>query len=398
MQLDGKTTKLNTLVLFASVTLLITSTPLSEVPAADATVSNLITIESFQKISDIDGGFTGLLKNGDRFGRSADNIGDLDGDGVTDVAIGAGSDNDGGNNRGAVWILFLNNDGTVKSHQKISDTQGNFTGILENYDRFGESLVDIGDLDGDGVTDLVVGAAHHDEGGADTGAVWILFLNNDGTVKSHQKISVNEGNFTGVLDPDTRFGSSVENMGDFDGDGMPDFDLLDYEVDKVADTYWSQVLGEAIKGELSGTKLSLLPSDQMRFGKWKKQFPKGEVLSIETGALKFYGSNPYGDYFKVQDFSSFMVSNTNEALAKDAFVFGLEVDGKFKAYSTESIKKLGELNDLFNGNTFVLQYEENLDVIRVYKKLSNGNLERVNPISGFWFSWVAAHPNTELYK
>ena len=42
---------------------------------------------------------------------------------VTDLAVGAGKDDDGGTDRGAVWVLFMNTDGTVKSHQKISNTQ-----------------------------------------------------------------------------------------------------------------------------------------------------------------------------------------------------------------------------------------------------------------------------------
>jgi hypothetical protein len=53
---------------------------------------------------------------------------DFDGDGFGDLAVGASSDVDGGEDRGAVWILFLNANGTVKPHQKISDTQGGFTG------------------------------------------------------------------------------------------------------------------------------------------------------------------------------------------------------------------------------------------------------------------------------
>ena len=40
--------------------------------------------------------------------------------------------------------------GTVLSHQKISDTQGGFTGTLDNNDRFGISASSLGDLDGDG--------------------------------------------------------------------------------------------------------------------------------------------------------------------------------------------------------------------------------------------------------
>lgn len=66
--------------------------------------------------------------------------------------------------------------GTVLSHQKISSTAGGFTGILDNSDRFGSSLASLGDLDGDGVTDLAVGAWTDDDGGFDRGAVWVLFL------------------------------------------------------------------------------------------------------------------------------------------------------------------------------------------------------------------------------
>ena len=99
----------------------------------------------------------------------------------------------GGTDRGAVWILFLNADGTVASHQKISDTDGSFTGTLNDGDFFGESLTSAGDLDGNGVADLVVGAPLDDDGSLNGGAIWTLLLNADGTVASHQKTSDTAG-------------------------------------------------------------------------------------------------------------------------------------------------------------------------------------------------------------
>jgi hypothetical protein len=65
--------------------------------------------------------------------------------------VGAPRDGDGGSTRGAVYILFLSPDGTVKAEQKISDTAGNFQGVLDNDDRFGSSVAALGDLDGDGI-------------------------------------------------------------------------------------------------------------------------------------------------------------------------------------------------------------------------------------------------------
>ena len=180
------------------------------------------TVKSHQKISDTEGNFTGILDDGDVFGRSVASLGDLDGDGVGDLAVGAIGDDDGGSQRGAVWVLFLNSDGTVKSHQKISDTEGNFTGALDDEDSFGNSITWLGDLDGDGVGDLAVGANRDDDGGFGHGAVWVLFLNDDGTVKSHQKISDTEGGFTGTLDFGDLFGISVAGLGDLDGDGVGD--------------------------------------------------------------------------------------------------------------------------------------------------------------------------------
>ena len=180
------------------------------------------TVKSQQAISDTLGGFTGVLDDRDLFGVSLASLGDLDGDGVGDLAVGAVGDDDGGLNHGAVWVLFLNNDGTVKSHQKISDSQGGFTGILDDRDAWGQSLTSLGDLDGDGVGDLAVGNSGDDDGGNARGAVWILFLNTDGTVKSHQKISDTEGGFTGILNDADLFGSSVASLGDLDGDRVGD--------------------------------------------------------------------------------------------------------------------------------------------------------------------------------
>jgi len=167
--------------------------------------------------------------------------------------------------------------------------------------------------------------------------------------------------------------------------------------DRKTDSLWSQVLAEAIVGEMTGTKLAILPSDQMRYGNWKKKFPQGEVLSQDTGARRFYGQNPYGDYFSTTSLALSLANPKDTRLSNDAFVFGIVINGKAKAYSTEAVKAQGTVEDTFEGATFILRHDSELDVIRMFR-LKEGKEERVNPISGFWFSWAAAHPDTALYK
>jgi len=189
------------------------------------------TVKSHQKISATQGGFTGKLDDSDLFGESIASVGDLDGDGVGDLAVSAVRDDDGGTDRGAVWLLFLRSNGTVKSHQKISSTQGGFTGKLGKYDYFGGSLSSLGDLDADGVADLAVGACYDDDGGEDRGAVWILHLDTDGSVKSHQKISSTQGGFSGTLRNEDYFGTSVDSLGDLGGTGVGDLAVLAWRDD-----------------------------------------------------------------------------------------------------------------------------------------------------------------------
>ena len=55
---------------------------------------------------------------------------DSNGDGVGDLAVGAYGDDDGGYDRGAIYVLFMASTGVVKSFQKVSDTMGSFTGII----------------------------------------------------------------------------------------------------------------------------------------------------------------------------------------------------------------------------------------------------------------------------
>ena len=107
------------------------------------------------------------------FADSMIEIGDLDGDGVSEIAIGVPYDDDGGQYRGAAWIAYFDANGRLRAKSKISDWFGGFEGLLQDEDNFGRALAAPGDLNGDRIPDLLVAAETQ---------AWALFLARDGTV------------------------------------------------------------------------------------------------------------------------------------------------------------------------------------------------------------------------
>ena len=122
-----------------------------------------------------------------QFGSMVAGIGDFNNDGVPDLAVGA-SDADAGD--GTVYLLFLSDNGTVLSYSTISSTTGGGP-FLAPFSFFGSSLVSLGDLNGDGVDDLAIGAAYFTDidNKPRTGAVFVCLMKADGTISSYSRIS-----------------------------------------------------------------------------------------------------------------------------------------------------------------------------------------------------------------
>jgi len=66
--------------------------------------------------------------------------------------------------------------------------------------------------------------------------------------------------------------------------------------DRQTESWWQQLSGEAIIGELAGRRLTMLPASIISWTDFKAANPDSQVLSKETGHPRDYGRNPYAGY------------------------------------------------------------------------------------------------------
>lgn len=158
--------------------------------------------------------------------------------------------------------------------------------------------------------------------------------------------------------------------------------------DRETDTYWTQIDGKAIVGELTGQELKDVSIDTVVWRDWKKEHPDSEVLSQITGYTRPYGKDPYGSYYENSNLF-FPVENEDNRIHSKDVIFGVEDEGKYIAYREVDLLK-GDIDDTANG---IKVTRSPAGIVKVMK----GDKELVKE-RDFWFAWYAFHPSTILYE
>jgi hypothetical protein len=170
----------------------------------------------------LDGGQTGTLSlssadaeltgaAGDQAGGALAGGGDGDDDGTVDLLVGAARNDDGGTNAGAAFLV----DG-ASSSGALSGALAEIIGE-DPYDYAGISMAFLGDVDGDGADDVAVGASGNDAAASGAGAAYLLY----GPLSGSRDLSTADARLTGTATSDEA-GTAVAGGYDLDGDGLAD--------------------------------------------------------------------------------------------------------------------------------------------------------------------------------
>lgn len=202
-------------------------------------------------------------------------------------------------------------------------------------------------------------------------------------------------------------------------------------------SWWQQVSGKAIQGPLKGKSLKLLPYDEISFGIWRKEHPRGRILRPDPELLQKgeYASKDWeariGKLLVVSPVAD------GDPLSGRDLILGIERNGSSRAYPFSVIRERSLILDSIANTPLMIVVAEDQASIRVFStvvegekvefymktgssppvlvdaatgsewsfegqalsgKMTGTSLERIHALKDYWFDWKNYHPDTSVYR
>ncbi len=189
--------------------------------------------------------------------------------------------------------------------------------------------------------------------------------------------------------------------------------------DRETDSRWPQVLATAMSGPFEGQSLTEFPVTWTSWEEWKETHPDTVVLSEETGYVRNYERDPYGQYNPPRGYYSNAntlfapLSRDSRYMEKEVFIGVRPPEGAI-AFRKESLRREGLLTGEVGETTVHAVYDPTLDTAHVYRgdgtdlSYREGQvtvdgepvapdavpLDRVLDLDAMWFAWAGFYPGT----
>jgi hypothetical protein len=122
-------------------------------------------------------------------------------------------------------------------------------------------------------------------------------------------------------------------------------------------TWWQQLTAQAVVGELTGTRLGVLPSQTLSWADFKRLHPEGDVLSRDTGAARDYGANPYAGYDEPDDEPFLFEGDTDDRLPPKERVIAVFERSETLVLAFSQLARDPVVNERAGGRPIVVFYK-----------------------------------------
>jgi hypothetical protein len=131
--------------------------------------------------------------------------------------------------------------------------------------------------------------------------------------------------------------------------------------DRQTESWWQQLTGIALAGELTGRELTMLPALLISLGEFLDTHPEGQVLSKNTGfreQQQLYGVNVYEGYDDLAtERPRLFFDAIDERLRPMERVIDVNAEGRSRVYPLTLLQELGVINDTIGSSSVVLFHQ-----------------------------------------
>ena len=194
--------------------------------------------------------------------------------------------------------------------------------------------------------------------------------------------------------------------------------------DRGTETWWPQILALGIRGPHEGEYLEEFQVIWTTWDRWREQYPETVVLTEDTGHIRNYGDDPYGEYnprsgYYENENTLFSPLETDDRFPMKAVVIGVRTADGAMAVPKETLRERLVVNGTMSETSYVTVYDGSLDTAYVYRNPDERSveadgggvvvdgephepdslpLEREIGFDAMWFAWYGYYPSTVVHE